>query len=186
MKEKFGIFAISKQSSGYGTIYAITDANGAEYTSIYHAEDAMKKTTNLQKINPFSKFFGQSNTRYIILPIYNEPIMTAFGGQQIEPPVQLPYVPLYGVFKINKKSISKLDTSFTMGSGSLGMQNTFSGSLSGSLEFDITNNSSYILTKIQQFNSMSLAHDYVNNIPNSMLEQGQNDFVVLPIYRYNK
>lgn len=177
MKEKFGVFAISKQISGYGDMYVITDANGGEYTSIYHAEDELNKKKSLQRLNPLSKFFGSSNIKYTILPLYTE--------SNINESTQKPYTLSYGVFRIDKKSLSKLDTSFSI-SSSIGLPMTFSGSLSGSLEFDIVNNSSYILTKINQFNSMSLAYDYINNVPENILQSGQNDFVVLPIYRYNK
>lgn len=161
MKEKYGIFTLSRQSSGYGTMYVITDANGRVYSSSYHAQDELKRLNGLQKTNPFSRFFGGGTTQYTILPIYSEPAgytfgFGGFGGQQQEP--QSPYLKSieYGVFLIESGSNN---------------------------EYKIKNISGSIMTK---FPSMSIAYDYIQNIPNQTLEEGTSDFVILPIYRYNK
>lgn len=162
MKQKYGIFTISKQSSGYGNMYVIADANGATYKSIYHAQDDMIRLNGLQKTNPFSRFFGSSGTNYTILPIYEESAGFGFGfpfqppQQQQEPQSQYFKKVNYGVFKIATGSDNKYVISNVSGSNPI------------------------------LFTSMSDAYDYVKNIPNISLTTGENDFVILPIYKYIK
>ena len=159
MKEKYGIFLISKQSTGYGNMYVIADANGATYKSMYHAQDAMKALPRINE-NPFNRFYGNTTTNYTILPMYENasqfPFLP-FGNQQQNNESQSQYLTnvRYGIFKMESS-----------GSG-----------------YTLLNVSGSNPTL---FSSMSVAQDYVKNIPYNLLTSGSNDFVVLPIYRYNR
>lgn len=199
MKEKYGIFTLSKQSSGYGTMYAITDANGRVYSSSYHAQDELKRLNGLQKTNPFSRFFGGGTTQYTILPIYSEPAgytfgFGGFGGQQQEPQQpQSPYLKKieYGVYKMESLNLTKIYFTQSLVSTSL-LSSSFwydSGSTMVNIRNSkyTTNQPKYQLTlQTASFASMSLAYDYIYNIPTDTLYYGENNFVILPVFKYVK
>ncbi len=198
MKEKYGVFLFSEQPTGYGKMYVLAQANNATYKTEYHAQDAMKAIQSINNNSPFNRFYGNTTTvNYTVLPIYEQQQQLQFFqfGNQQQQESQSQYLTKidYGVFRMDNKIRTHLDLS-----GSINLNSIVSGSQnSGSVWVDMdtwntypnntsTLSASFELTQLVKFPSMSIALDYVKNIPNNILKQGQNDFVVLPIYRYNK
>ena len=66
MKEKYRIFLMSNQPSGYGGLSVLSRANNTLYKSEYHAGDYLKNVSNITP-NPNNRFYGSD---YTILPIY--------------------------------------------------------------------------------------------------------------------